>query len=119
MNTEHFKKLLLAKRRELQSTLRTLEGEASTTGESEVRDLTDDATVSQGVSDSLETATLLSQTLEEVQDALRRIEDGSYGKCTVCGREIEAARLEAVPWTPYCLQDQEKLDGKTVQSATL
>lgn len=119
MNTEHFKKLLLAKRRELQSALRTLEGEASTTGDTEVRDFTDDATVSQGVSDSLEAATLLSQTLEEVQDALRRIEDGSYGKCTVCGREIERARLEAVPWTPYCLEDQEKLDGKNVQSATL
>jgi DnaK suppressor protein len=119
MNTEHFKKLLLAKRRELQSTLRTLEAEASTTGETEVRDFTDDATVSQGVSDSLETATLLSQTLEEVQDALRRIEDGSYGKCTVCGREIKPARLEAVPWTPYCLEDQEKLDGQSTQTATL
>jgi DnaK suppressor protein len=119
MNTEHFKKLLLAKRRELQSTLRALESEASAPGETEVRDFTDDATVSQGVSDSLETATLLSQTLEEVQDALRRLEDGSYGKCTVCGREIAPARLEAVPWTPYCLEDQEKLDGQTAQTATL
>jgi DnaK suppressor protein len=119
MNTEHFKKLLVAKRRELQSTLRKLEGEASTAGDAEVRDFTDDATVSQGVSDSLETATLLSQTLEEVQDALRRLEDGSYGKCTVCGREIEPARLEAVPWTRYCLADQEKADGQSAQTATL
>jgi len=41
---------------------------------------------------------------------LKRIEDGSYGKCTACGRQIEAARLEAVPWAAYCLQDQEKQD---------
>jgi DnaK suppressor protein len=119
MNTEHFKKLLLTKRRELQSTLRALEREGSAAGEAEVRDSTDDATASQAASDSLEAATVLSQTLEDVQDALRRMEDGSYGKCIVCGREIEPARLEAIPWTPYCLEDQEKLDGNVVQSATL
>lgn len=119
MNTDHFKKLLLAKRRELQTTLRALEQEGSAPGEGEVRDYTDDATADQGASDSLEAATRLSQTLEEVQDALRRIEDGTYGKCTVCGREIEPARLEAVPWTPYCLEHQEKLDGDNVQTATL
>jgi len=119
MNTEHFKKLLLAKRRDIQTTLRALEQEGSAAGEAEVRDFTDEATADQGASDSLEAATILSQTLEDVQDALRRMEDGSYGKCTVCGREIEPARLEAVPWTPYCLEDQEKLDGQNVQTATL
>jgi DnaK suppressor protein len=119
MNTEHFKKLLLAKRRDLQSTLRTLEQEGTAQGEADVRDSTDEAAADEAVSDSLEAATMLSQTLEEVQDALRRIEDGTYGKCTVCGREIEAKRLEAVPWTPYCLEDQEKLDGNAVQGATL
>jgi len=119
MNNEHFKKLLLAKRREIQSTLRALEQEGSAPGEAEVRDTADEATASEGASDALAAATLLSQTLEEVQDALRRMEDGSYGKCTVCGREIEPARLEAIPWTPYCLEDQEKLDGDSVRGATL
>jgi DnaK suppressor protein len=119
MNTEHFKKLLLAKRRELQASLAGLEGEASASGEAEVRDYTDAATASQGTAEAFEEGSIVSQTLEEVQDALRRMEDGSYGKCTVCGREIPPARLEAIPWTPYCLEDQEKLDGKTVQGATL
>jgi DnaK suppressor protein len=41
---------------------------------------------------------------------LRRIENGTYGKCIACGRQIEAARLEAVPWAQYCLEDQEKRD---------
>jgi DnaK suppressor protein len=119
MNTEHFKKLLLAKRRELQANLAALEGEASASGDAEVRDYTDAATASQGTSEAFEESSIESQTLEEVQDALRRIEDGSYGKCTVCGREITPARLEAVPWTPYCLEDQQKLDSKTAQGATL
>jgi DnaK suppressor protein len=45
-----------------------------------------------------------------VQDAFHRIEDGTYGKCNACGRQIEAARLEAIPWAQYCLEDQEKQD---------
>ena len=119
MDTEHFKKLLLAKRRDLRASLATLEGEASASGEAEVRDYTDAATASEGTSEAIEEGSLISQTLEEVQDALRRIEDGSYGKCTVCGRELPSARLEAIPWTPYCLEDQEKLDANTAQGATL
>jgi DnaK suppressor protein len=119
MNTEHFKKLLLAKRRELRANLAALGSEESASGAAEVRDYTDAATASQGTSEAFEEGSIASQTLEEVQDALRRMEDGSYGKCTVCGREIPPARLEAIPWTPYCLEDQEKLDGEATQGATL
>jgi DnaK suppressor protein len=36
--------------------------------------------------------------------------DGTYGKCIDCGRPIEPGRLEAVPWTPYCFDDQKKRD---------
>src|SRR5277367_5046711 len=98
MDIEHFKKLLLAKRRELQASLATLEGEASDSGNAEVRDYTDAATASEGTSEATEEGSIVSQTLEEVQDALRRIEDGTYGKCTVCGRAIAPARLEAILW---------------------
>jgi DnaK suppressor protein len=112
MNTEHFKKLLLDKERELQSNLAGLEGEARASGEAEVRDSTDDATSAQGTSESFEEGALVSQTLEEVRDALLRIQNGTYGTCTLCGRQIDPARLEAIPWTPYCLEDQEKQDRK-------
>ena len=56
----------------------------------------------------LQEDTLASQTLTQVHDALRRIADGTYGKYATCGRQIDAARLEAIPWTSYCLEDQEK-----------
>jgi DnaK suppressor protein len=112
MNTQHFEKRLRGKERELESTLAGLEGEGRISGEAEVRDSTDEATASQGASESFEEGTLLSHTLEQVRDALGRIKDGTYGACTLCGRQIERARLEAVPWTPYCLEDQEKQDRK-------
>jgi DnaK suppressor protein len=110
MNIDGFKKKLLRKKRELQANIARLEGEARDTGELEVRDSTDDATSSQGASESLQEDTLESETLIQVEDALQRIEDGTYGKCRDCGRPIEPARLEAVPWAAYCLEDQAKRD---------
>jgi DnaK suppressor protein len=113
MNTEHFKRRLLAKERELVQEMARLEDAARDSGEAEVRDATDDATTAQSTSEALQEDALLSQTLIQVRDALKRIEDGTYGKCNACGRQIEAARLEAVPWAAYCLEDQEKQDKRT------
>ncbi len=113
VHIEHFKQKLQAKERELLADTARLEEEAHGSGEEEVRDSTDDATSSQITSESLEEESLASQTLIQVQDALKRIENGTYGKCSVCGRPIEAARLEAVPWAAYCLEDQEKQDKLT------
>lgn len=95
------------KRRELLSDLARLKGEARDSGEDEVRDRTDDATAQQSSAEALEEVTLESQTLEQVEDALKRVADGTYGKCIVCGRPIPPARLAAIPWTPYCLEHQE------------
>jgi DnaK suppressor protein len=119
MNTESFGKRLRDKERELQSSLAGLEGEAHASGEAEVRDSTDDATSSQETSESFEEGIVVSQTLEAVRDALHRLRDGSYGTCAACGRQIEHARLEAIPWTPYCLEEQEKRDGKVRKDSTL
>ncbi len=39
----------------------------------------------------------------EIRDALRRIDNGTYGTCARCGQPIGPARLAAVPSTPFCL----------------
>jgi len=46
--------------------------------------------------------------LYHIDEALRRIEDGSYGKCESCGNDISAARLEAVPHARLCIACKEK-----------
>lgn len=115
MDREHFKQRLLDKERELVAEMARLEDEARDSGEAEVRDSTDDATSSQSTSEALQEDALASQTLTQVRDALKRIDDGTYGSCIACGRQVEAARLEAVPWAAYCLEDQEKQD-KTAQA---
>jgi DnaK suppressor protein len=50
------------------------------------------------------------QLLQMVQNALERIRQGTFGECISCGREINAKRLEAVPWTRHCIECQEKLE---------
>jgi RNA polymerase-binding protein DksA len=49
------------------------------------------------------------QTLSEIDAALRRIEDGTYGTCEVCGKPIGAERLAAIPWARLCIDDQRRL----------
>ena len=45
-----------------------------------------------------------------VESALLRIHDGSFGACVQCGNAIGRRRLEAVPWTPFCIPCQEAAD---------
>jgi RNA polymerase-binding transcription factor DksA len=47
-------------------------------------------------------------TLVEIDAALQRIEDGTYGICEVCGKPIAPARLMAIPWTRLCIDDQRR-----------
>jgi DnaK suppressor protein len=49
-----------------------------------------------------------TRQLREVDEALERIEAGTYGTCVVCGKEIPEERLEAVPWTKLCIDDARK-----------
>jgi RNA polymerase-binding protein DksA len=48
-------------------------------------------------------AAQLQDQLGDVEAALARIDDGAYGTCEVCGQEIAAARLEAMPSTRFCI----------------
>jgi RNA polymerase-binding transcription factor DksA len=47
----------------------------------------------------------------EILDALGRIDDGTFGKCENCGREIPVERLDAVPYTRYCVGCASKLQA--------
>ena len=102
--------VLEAKRTDLLAGLARLKGEVGEAGEPEVGDSIDEVTSDEITGESVQEISEKSKTLEQVEDALKRVAAGAYGKCIVCGRQIPPARLEAVPWTPYCLDDQKKLD---------
>ncbi|MGI8961213.1 MAG: TraR/DksA family transcriptional regulator [Bryobacteraceae bacterium] len=110
MDTQHFKQRLLAREQELIAEIARLENEARESRAAEVEDPIDQVTSSENKAASFQESTLAAETLKQVRGALQRIDNGSYGECIDCGRAIEPARLEAVPWTPYCLADQQQHD---------
>jgi DnaK suppressor protein len=52
------------------------------------------------------------ETLSRVHEALKRIKDGDYGRCTQCEKPIAVARLKAIPYVETCVKCQEKLETK-------
>jgi RNA polymerase-binding transcription factor DksA len=58
----------------------------------------------------LTTITMLHGELEDIEWALRHLDDGSYGKCEECGKPIGDERLEAKPWARLCLIHQAELE---------
>lgn len=53
-----------------------------------------------------------SETLAKIDEAMQRLEDGSYGLCTECGGEIAEARLKALPFAALCRDCQEQEESR-------
>lgn len=51
-----------------------------------------------------------------IEEALQRMDDGSYGTCRRCGREIPYERLEIMPFANYCVECQEFVDTQNVET---
>ncbi len=116
LNLEHFREILLVeKMRLLKSVKRGVKAIAhddneseSTSGRAHSNHLAD-----QGSDEAeYETQLLLSasqaQYLREIEAALERIEDGTYGICEMTGNPINADRLEAMPTARLCIEAQEE-----------
>jgi len=59
----------------------------------------------------LEVADIHRQELTAIDEALGRLEQGTYGTCDACGEEIPEERLRVMPTARYCVEDQEKIEG--------
>ena len=116
MDTERFRKSLLEERERLSSTIEHLHE----TNSSSLEDETEEETFDNHLADSA-TATLdreIDYTLEEnaenllraIDQALERIENGSYGKCERCGQQIAEERLEAIPHATRCIDCQRLVE---------
>lgn len=59
---------------------------------------------SEGLETEVATGQARHDILENVNAALRRLDEGTFGVCQHCGKEIARERLEALPYTPYCVE---------------
>jgi DnaK suppressor protein len=110
VDIEHFKQRLVETEREILERLGPEIDTARVTRD-EVGDAGDIAQAGLLKEEYFAVAETDSAILAQVRAALRRIADGTFGTCVVDGGPIEDKRLEAVPWTPYCLKHQEELEA--------
>ncbi len=109
---KHFKKQLLEKRTELISVVqKTEEYGREVNTEAEGMDLADKASSSYTKEFMFSKSDSDRQLLQEVVNALRRLDEGEFGDCMNCGEEVERKRLEAVPWSPFCLSCQAEAEA--------
>jgi RNA polymerase-binding transcription factor len=74
-------------------------------------DVADASVADENESEAFTEAELDATTLQQVRDALRRIDEGTFGRCAVDGAPIDPKRLDAVPWTTVCAKHQRLLEA--------
>jgi DnaK suppressor protein len=109
VDIERYRERLLTLERELEERVAR---ESATAREAidEQPDPADQSIVGEARDEYFTIASTDADTLRAVGEALRRIEDGTFGTCIVDGGPIEEKRLNAVPWTPYCQKHQQALE---------
>ena len=85
------------------------------TGADETQDVADQAVSSYQKELLFTQGTNGHSQLSLVRLALERIDEGSYGECLQCGTTIGEKRLDALPWTPYCIACQEKIENGEIE----
>ena len=103
---EKYKKILETKRDELAKGLRNREDIAI----EKTPDALDEVQLAGERELAIRNLDRESNLLRNVKGALARIADGSYGVCMHCEEDIKPKRLDAVPWTKYCIRCQEAAD---------
>ncbi|HEX9400209.1 MAG TPA: TraR/DksA C4-type zinc finger protein [Anaeromyxobacter sp.] len=85
--------------------------EMSGAGGEEIPDPNDRATVEEGRNWSLRLRDRDRKLIGKIQEALARLESGTFGKCSVCGSVISPARLRARPVTDLCIDCKTEAEG--------
>jgi DnaK suppressor protein len=114
---ESFKKRLEDRQKDLRRMVTRTEQDGRTADEEATQDIADRAASSYNKEFLFHQSNNERQLLQMVEKALSRIREGSFGECIHCGKEINAKRLEAVPWTRHCIECQEKLEQGLLEEA--
>ena len=119
IDTERFRAALLDERKRVEHAIATLRSEHPGSLDEEVEEipatgdnhLAETATATLGREIDYTLGDNAQQVISEIDAALQRIEDGTYGTCVNCGREIPRERLEANPWASLCIDCKRRAEG--------
>ena len=119
IETERLRDALLEERRRVEHALATLRDDHHGSLDEEVEEiaatsdnhLAETATATLGREIDYTLGENSEQVLAEIDVALKRIDEGTYGTCVTCGDEILLARLEAYPWASLCIDCKRRAEG--------
>src|SRR3979411_1088623 len=114
---DYFRKRLEGRQQELRRIVTKTEQDGRTVDEDTAQDIADRAASSYTKEFLFSQSNNERQLLQMVDRELIRILEGIFGECIHCGKEINAKRLEAVPWTRHCIECQEKLEQGLLEEA--
>ncbi len=105
---ERYRKKLLKKKDEIVNKISETYNESKEVESGIAQDVVDKAESSYTKEFLLSLSNAEREQLRLIDEALKRIDKKDFGTCQSCGKDITKKRLDAVPWTPYCIDCQEK-----------
>jgi DnaK suppressor protein len=105
---DEFRKRLLDRKESITRKLTDKITESKDMDSNVAQDLVDKAETSYSKEFLLSLSDAEREQLLLIDEALRRLEHGEFGICQTCQKEIGGKRLLAIPWTPFCINCQEK-----------
>jgi RNA polymerase-binding transcription factor DksA len=118
MNNEHHRRRLIALEGDIAARIKREQQHGRDQFIDTAVDTADVSVAAEQAAEAFSEAAMNTTTLVQVREALGRIDAGTFGRCIVDGGPIEPARLEAVPWTPYCTRHQELLEKGSPRTPT-
>ena len=115
LDVAKFKKLLLAEKERLESEHRIRQAQDS---ESNLELSDYDNHPADAASDTYERTKDFAleenfrEIMESIEEALRKLEEGTYGQCDRCHKQINAERLKAIPYATMCISCQETIERR-------
>jgi DnaK suppressor protein len=107
---DYYKKKLVTRREELMKTIARTEEEGRQADDDPTVDLADKAANSYTKEFLFGMTNTDRVILNQIEAALKRIDNDDYGVCANCQEELQQKRLEAVPWAKHCISCQEKAE---------
>ncbi len=112
---KHFQQVLFQKKSELMANVSDEEREGRDAVNVEAKDFGDMATQSSGQEMSFAISDAGRKHLRDIEEALLRVKEGTYGTCSRCERAIDESRLEVVPQAGMCVACKEAAESEGPQ----
>ncbi|NPA25615.1 MAG: RNA polymerase-binding protein DksA [Deltaproteobacteria bacterium] len=112
---EYFRKVLLEKKKEVEERIEQLKRGDIHTNKDDLYDDVDAASVDADHSLLFRIRGREAHLIKKINEALKHIDDGTYGICAECGEDINIERLKARPVAPLCIackEEQEKMEKR-------